>query len=66
MERNKRAKPILDKYFAWVESLEVLAGSNLGKAAQYSLNNKEGLLGYLKDGKAEISNNRIEAISESS
>jgi transposase len=60
MERNKRAKPILDKYFAWVESLDVLAGSNLGKAAQYSLNNKVGLLGYLKDGKTEISNNRIE------
>lgn len=59
-KRNKGAKFFLDAYFKWVESLEALAGSNLGKAATYSINNKEGLLGYLKEGKAEISNNRIE------
>ena len=39
----------------------MLAGSNLGKAVQYTLNNKEGLLGYLSDGRVEISNNRIES-----
>ena len=60
LKRNEHAKPVLDEYFAWVESLEVLAGSNLGKAVQYSLNNKEGFLGYLKDGRVEISNNKIE------
>lgn len=60
LKRKEHAKPVLDEYFAWVESLEALAGSNLGKAAQYSLNNKEGLLGYLKDGAVELSNNKIE------
>lgn len=59
--RNEHARKILDEYFAWVESLNVLAGSNLGKAVQYTLNNKEGLLGYLSDGRVEISNNRIES-----
>jgi len=60
LKRNEHAKPVLDEYFAWVESLETLAGSNLGKAVQYSLNNKEGFLGYLKNGGVEISNNKIE------
>jgi len=61
LKREKHAKPVLDEYFAWVESLDALAGSNLGKAVQYSLNNKEGLLGYLKDGRVELSTNKIEA-----
>lgn len=60
LKRNEHAKPVLDEYFAWVESLEALAESNLGKAIKYSLNNKEGFLGYLKDGNVEISNNKIE------
>jgi transposase len=60
LKRNEHAKPVLDEYFVWVESLEALVGSNLGKAVQYSLNNKEGFLGYLKDGRVEISNNKIE------
>ena len=60
LKRNEHAKPVLDEYFAWVESLEALAESNLGKVIKYSLNNKEGFLGYLKDGNAELSNNKIE------
>ena len=59
--RNRISRKVLEEYFAWVESLDVLAGSNLGKAVQYSLNNKEGLMGYLSDGHVEISNNRIES-----
>ena len=61
MSRNEHARKILDEYFAWVELLNVLAGSNLGKAVQYTLNNKETLLGDLSDGRVEISNNRIES-----
>ena len=59
-ERNIRAKPLLDEYFAWVETLDYTVGSKFGKAAEYSTNHKAGLLGYLEDGEAEISNNRIE------
>jgi transposase len=58
--RNAKAKPVLDEYFAWVESLNCLAGSALGKAVEYSLNHKEGLLCYLTDGEIEISTNIVE------
>jgi transposase len=59
-KRKSESKPVLDKYFAWVESLDYLVGSNLGKAAEYSINNKAGLLGFLNDGAIEISTNRLE------
>ena len=58
--RNAEAKPVLDEYFAWLESIDYLAGSNLGKAIEYSINHKEGLLNYLTDGDIEISTNRLE------
>jgi transposase len=60
MKRNQHAKFILHAYFAWVESLKVLEGSSLGEAVNYAKNNKAGLLGYLKDGRIEISTNWIE------
>ena len=60
VERNAKAKPVLDGYFAWLESLDYLAGSALGKAAEYSVNHKAGLLGYLADGSIELSTNRLE------
>lgn len=43
-----------------MESLNALEGSNLGSAVNYALNNKAGLLGYLNDGRVEISNNWLE------
>ena len=58
--RNAEARPVLDEYFAWVESLDCLAGSNLGKAAEYSINHKDGLRCYLTDGEIELSTNIIE------
>jgi transposase len=58
--RNSKAKPVLDKYFEWTESLNTLAGSGLGKAVEYSLNHKQGLMCYLTDGEIEISTNCVE------
>ena len=60
IKRNQYAKFFLDAYFRWVESLNVLEGSGLGNAVNYAMNNKTGLLGYLKDGRIEISTNWIE------
>ena len=60
IKRNQYAKFFSDAYFRWVESLNVLEGSGLGNAAGYAMNNKAGLLGYLKDGRIEISTNWIE------
>ena len=53
--RDQHAKFILDAYFRWVECLNALEGSGLGNAVNYAMNNKTGLLGYLKDGRSGAS-----------
>ena len=58
--RDAKARPVLDEYFAWVDSLDCPAGGNLAKAAEYSIKHKDGLLGYLMDGEIELSTNRVE------
>ncbi len=59
-ERRKHAEPILDEYFDWVKSLDVLEGSKLGKAITYAKNQEAGLRNSFSYGGVEISNNRIE------
>ena len=58
-KRQEESKPLLEAYFAWVEKTakEALPKSALGLAVNYSLNQKEKLENYLKDGRLEISNN---------
>ncbi len=61
-QRLIQAKPVLEAYWAWVDSNinKVLPKSKIGKALQYSQNQQEGLMAYLKDGNCEISNNLAE------
>jgi transposase len=59
-ERQEHSKPVLDAYWSWLETVNPLAGSGLGKAVQYSLNQKEALNAFMLDGRIEISNNRAE------
>lgn len=61
-ERLKQSKPILDSYFAWLESMADGAdtGSLIGKAIHYSLNQKKYLLNYLLNGEIAIDNNAVE------
>lgn len=47
-------------YWSWVSSLDVLQGSNLGKAVTYALNQKAALNAFILDGRTEVSNNRAE------
>lgn len=60
--RQEKSKPVLDKYFAWVEQSEpiVLPKSKLGEAITYSLRQRKYLENYLLDGRLELSNNRAE------
>ena len=58
-ERQNRAKPILDAFFAWLNSDKYTKGV-LGKAVQYTLGQWKYLERYLLDGRLEISNNRAE------
>jgi transposase len=60
--RNKKAKPVLDKFRAWLDSVQpfVAPKSKIGGAVNYSLNQWERLVRYLLDGRIECSNNRCE------
>ena len=59
-QRQESAKPILDAFFAWAESVNALPKSPLGKAVDYALSQRKYLERYLLDGRLEISNNRAE------
>lgn len=63
-ERKKKrmefARPILDELYNWVFHLNAAPKSLLGKAAHYTRSQWQWLLGYLEDGRLEISNNRAE------
>jgi hypothetical protein len=61
-ERLKQEKPVLDAFWAWIDSVKnkVLPKSKLGKALSYALNQKQELMNYLEDGNCCISNNLAE------
>jgi len=59
-ERERLSKPVMDDFFAWVDSLAVLPKSLLGKAVHYAQSQRKYLQRYLLDGRLEISNNRAE------
>ena len=58
--RIKFSKPILDELYNWVFHLNASTKSLLGKAAHYVRSQWQWLVGYLEDGRLEISNNRAE------
>ncbi len=60
--RNERAPPILKEFKAWLleHVTKVPKQHQLGKAIYYVLNNWEALTNYLKNGRLEIDNNKIE------
>ena len=58
-QRQERAKPVLEAFSAWLQSLSV--GKNaLGRAVKYTLEQWKYLIRYLEDGNLEIDNNRSE------
>jgi len=61
-ERLKQEKPILDAFWAWIESAkgQLLPKSKSAEAVNYALNHKDGLMNYLLDGNCSISNNLVE------
>ena len=60
LERNRLAKPLVDEFFNWIESLAALPNTLLGKAVHYARSQQKYLVKYLLDGRLEISNNRAE------
>ena len=59
VQRQKQAKPILDAYWAWVDTIRLPSGK-LKDAVTYALNQKEYLCTFLDQGEIEISNNQVE------
>ena len=59
-KRLELEKPVWDAYLAWLEKVNPLPQSALGKAVNYSKNHWKYLQNYMLDGRCEISNNRAE------
>ncbi|MGN1341631.1 MAG: IS66 family transposase, partial [Bacilli bacterium] len=62
-ERDKEVKPLVDKYFKYIEDLTnngLDMESSLGKAIKYSLNIKDDLYRFLEDGHIPMTNNLAE------
>ena len=53
-------KPLLDEFFAWLETLQVSGKSKLAEAIRYALNKKPNLCTLLEDGNIPIDINRAE------
>ena len=62
MERLEREKPVLDAFWAWVESArgKIVPKSKLGEALNYARNHQREFMNYLLDGNCSISNNLAE------
>lgn len=60
IKRQELAKPILDEFFAWLESFRAEPGTKLSSAKAYALGEKKYLIAYLEDSRIPISNNRAE------
>ena len=59
-KRLELEKPILEAFWCWLENLNVLNGSALGRAVTYAKNQKKYMENYLLDGRCSISNNAAE------
>jgi len=59
-KRIKQSKPVYDEFYKWIGTLDPLAGSNLGKAVTYAINQKKRLAAFMLDGCIELSTNRVE------
>ncbi|MBU7008864.1 transposase [Peptococcaceae bacterium DYL19] len=60
IQRQERSKPVLEAYWSWVDTVNVLKGSKLAEAITYSVNQRMSLGTFLEDGQIALSNNRAE------
>ncbi len=60
--RQQQSIPILDELYTWLQAtLRTLSkGSGLSKAVRYALNQWEGLVAYIQNGRAFVDNNTAE------
>ena len=58
--RKNKIAPVLDKYWAFVDSLTPAGGSKLEEAVTYAQNQRDDLNAFMSHGEVEISNNLAE------
>ncbi len=58
--RTKTEPRIWKEFWSWLDTIQASGGSRLGKAVNYTLNQKPVLMNYLKDDSIPISNNFAE------
>jgi len=58
--RQVQAKPLLDKFYAWLNKANIVPKTALGVAITYSKNQWHKLIRYIDDGNLNIDNNRAE------
>jgi transposase len=58
--RIRKALPVAEQLFTWMEQQTVLPKSPIGRALAYALRLKKELLAYISDGRLEIDNNLME------
>jgi len=59
-QRLVKVKPLLDAFFAWLDTLQVSGKSKLADAVRYAQNERQYLYTFLEDGNVPIDNNRAE------
>ena len=60
MPRQTRARPVLERFKAWLDRQSIPPQSLLGKAIVYTLNEWPRLIVYLEDGRINVDNNLVE------
>ena len=60
IKRLELEKPVLEAFWCWLDMLNPLKGSRLGKAVTYAKNQRKYMENYLLDGRCSLSNNLAE------
>lgn len=59
-KRLEQERPVLEAFWCWLDSVQFLKGSALGKVVIYARNQKPYMENYLLDGRCALSNNAAE------
>ena len=54
-----KVKPLLDAFFAWLETVSVTGNNKLSQAVNYALNERKYLYTFFENGNLPIDNNRV-------
>ena len=59
---ERGGSPAMDEFWEWLENLDAIPKSKLGRDAEYAVKQRSGITEVLKDGRLDFSNNKPERI----